>query len=45
MNTVAKTGKCYQEPRIIELGNAVEMTLSFGGSIIRDRRRRFPLPF
>jgi hypothetical protein len=42
MKTAIKANKQYREPRIVELGNAVAMTLSFGGSYIRDRSGRFP---
>jgi hypothetical protein len=43
MKTVIEANKQYREPRIVELGNAVAMTLSFGESLIRDLRRRFPI--
>ena len=42
MKTVTEVNK-YKEPRIIKLGDAVAMTLSFGGSQIRDARGRFPM--
>lgn len=42
MKTVTKVNK-YTEPRIIKLGDAVAMTLSFGQSMIRDARGRFPI--
>jgi hypothetical protein len=42
MKTVTEVKK-YSEPRIIKVGDAVAMTLSFGGSLIKDRRSRFPI--
>lgn len=42
MKTVTEVKK-YREPRIIKLGDAVAMTLSYGGSNIRDARARFPI--
>jgi len=43
MKTVIEANKQYREPRIVELGDAVAMTLSYGQSYIRDARSRFPL--
>ena len=43
MTTMIESNKPYSEPRVVELGNAVAMTLSFGQSLIRDKRRRFPI--
>lgn len=45
MKTVIEANKQYREPRIVELGDAVAMTLSFGQSAIRDLLGRFPIPF
>lgn len=42
MNAVIDLKKQYQKPRIIKLGDAVKMTLSYGQSLIRDKRYRFP---
>lgn len=43
MKTVIEPNKQYREPRIVELGDAVAMTLSFGQSFVRDLRGRFPV--
>lgn len=43
MKTVIEANKQYREPRIVELSDAVAMTLSFGQGPIRDRRGRFPI--
>lgn len=38
--------KQYKKPRIDKLGDVTTMTLSFGQSLIRDLRGRFPIdPF
>ncbi|ERN40677.1 hypothetical protein KR51_00026620 [Rubidibacter lacunae KORDI 51-2] len=43
MQTSIDSKKQYQEPRIVCVGDAVKMTLSFGQSLIRDARWRFPI--
>jgi len=41
--TVIEAKKQYREPRVVQLSDAVAITLSFGQSLIRDRTWRFPI--